>query len=219
MTEPVVFVVDDDLSARRGIQRLLAATGHRVEAFASPGDFFDHEPHEGPCCLVLDLQMPEMTGLELQERLHQRGHDLPIVFVTGHGDVPSSVQAMKGGAIDFLLKPFEAEELVRAVEAALARGRAEAAEREDLAALTERWSALTQREREVASLVVAGLLNKQVAGRLGISEKTVKVHRARVMEKTGATSFAELVRLAQRLGVVREPPDPPLPEAPGTKVQ
>ena len=182
------------------------STGHRVEAFASPGEFLGRGPHHGPCCLVLDLQMPEMNGLELQELLHQRGNELPIVFVTGHGDVPSSVRAMKGGAVDFLLKPFGADELLLAVATAMERGRAESLAREETAALAARAATLTPREREVLALVVTGLLNKQVAARLGISEKTVKVHRARVMEKMAAHSLAELVRLAERLEVDGEPP-------------
>jgi FixJ family two-component response regulator len=196
---PLIFVVDDDPSARTGIARLLASTGHRVEAFASPGEFLARAPHDGPCCLVLDLEMPGMNGLELQERLHDRGHDLPIVFVTGHGNVPASVRAMKGGAVDFLLKPFGTDELLQAVRAAMERGRTEAAAREEMSALVARWATLTPRERDVLALVVTGLLNKQVASRLGISEKTVKVHRARVMEKMAAHSLAELVRLAERL--------------------
>jgi FixJ family two-component response regulator len=202
----LIFVVDDDPSARGGIARLLASTGHRVEAFASAGEYLAREPHAGPCCLVLDLKMPGMSGLELQERLRERGHDLPIVFVTGHGDVPASVRAMKGGAVDFLLKPFGADDLLSAVTAAMERGRAEAAEREEASALVARWQTLTPREREVLALVVTGLLNKQVASRLAISEKTVKVHRARVMEKMGAHSLAELVRLAERLEAEGELP-------------
>lgn len=214
MNGPLIFVVDDDPSARTGIARLLGATGHRVEAFASPGEFLDREPHRGPCCLVLDLRMPEMNGLELQELLNERGHELPIVFVTGHGDVPSSVRAMKGGAVDFLLKPFGAEELLRAVATAMERGRAESLAREETTALAVRAATLTPREREVLALVVTGLLNKQVGARLGISEKTVKVHRARVMEKMAAHSLAELVRLAERLEADGELPGPAFGEVP-----
>ncbi len=209
----LIFVVDDDPSARTGIARLLASIGHRVEAFASPGEFLGREPHRGPCCLVLDLQMPGMDGLELQELLHERGHELPIVFVTGYGDVPSSVRAMKGGAVDFLEKPFGGEELLRAVGAAMERGRAESLAREETSALAARAASLTPRERDVLALVVTGLLNKQVAARLGISEKTVKVHRARVMEKMAAHSLAELVRLAERLEAHGEPAARPPGEA------
>ncbi len=209
MSEPIVFVVDDDLSARRGVARLLTASGFRSEAFSSAEEFLARGPHDGPACLVLDLQMPGIDGLELQRRLREAGHAIPIVFLTGHANVPSSVQAMKRGAVDFLLKPFGAEDLIAAVTTALARSSEEATERDGLAELEARQASLSPRERQVMELVVTGLLNKQVAARLGTSEKTVKVHRARVMEKMAAGSLAELVRMAGRLGLPATPPANP----------
>jgi FixJ family two-component response regulator len=208
MSAPLVFVVDDDPSARRGIARLLGATGHRVEEYDSPTEFLSRTSHDGACCLVLDLRMPGMSGLELQEALLASGHDIPIVFVTGHGDVPASVRAMKGGAVDFLLKPFSGDELLASVAAALARARDRSHAREERDELTARWSTLTPRERQVMVLVVDGLLNKQVASRLEIRETTVKAHRAKVMEKMGAGSLAELVRMAEHMGSRLAPSEP-----------
>jgi FixJ family two-component response regulator len=199
MSEPLVCVVDDDESARRGVARLLVATGYRVETFAAPADFIARAPSLRASCLVLDLRMPGMSGLEVQDQLIAGRHDVPIVFITGHGDVPSSVRAMKGGAFDFLLKPFQGDELLRAVAMAVERGREAGVRRSEHDAVAERCETLTPREREVFSLVVEGLLNKQVAARLGTSEKTVKAHRARVMEKMAAGSFADLVRMAELL--------------------
>jgi FixJ family two-component response regulator len=196
-----VFVVDDDPSARRGILRLLASAGFEAEGFASACEFLARAPYPGSSCLVLDYQMPEMSGLELQSALRERGLRLPIVFVTGHGDVPASVRAMKDGAVDFLLKPFTAEELLAAVAIALENGRVAAAEEAERATVRERWETLTPREKEVLELVVAGLLNKQTAGRLGTVEKTVKAHRARIMQKMAAGSLADLVRMAAKLGL------------------
>jgi FixJ family two-component response regulator len=200
VSDALVIIVDDDASVRRSMVRLLGLAGHRTETYASAEEFLASPPRRTPACLVLDLRMPGIGGLELQERLAAAGHALPIVFVTGHGDVPASVQAMKGGAVDFLLKPFGADELLAAVDSALERARREVEETRGLDELRTRFATLTPRERQVFELVVTGLLNKQVAGRLGTSEKTVKAHRARVMERMAATSFAELVRMAERLG-------------------
>lgn len=186
---PVVFVVDDDDSLRRGLERLLRAEGYTVEAFESAQAYLQRPPHEGPGCLVLDLAMPGVDGLELQARLAREAQALPVVFLSGHADVPASVRAMKTGAVDFLTKPADADALLAAVRAALER-------RAQQLGTNARLAGLSPRERDVMRLVVTGLRNKQIAAQLDITEKTVKVHRARVMEKTGATSLADLVRLA-----------------------
>jgi FixJ family two-component response regulator len=199
---PTVFVVDDDPSVRKSLTRLLAAAGYTVEAFASAREFLAREPHGGPCCLVLDVRMPGLSGIGLQETLAAGGRRMSIVFVTGHGDISMSVRAMKRGAVDFLTKPFDARDLLAAIERAMAKA---VHELEDEARATEvqtRVKMLTPREAEVFALVVTGMLNKQIASALGIAEKTVKVHRARVMEKMRAGSVAELVRLADRIGVI-----------------
>ncbi|HXH83994.1 MAG TPA: response regulator transcription factor [Candidatus Tectomicrobia bacterium] len=197
-----VFVVDDDPSVRKSLTRLIALAGYPVEAFASAAEFLARERQPGPCCLVLDVRMPGITGLELQETLAGAGHRMPIVFVTGQGDVAMSVRAMKAGALDFLTKPFDAKDLLVAIERAVAR---DLHDLDDEARVTEvraRVRALTPREAQVFALVVTGMLNKQIAADLGIAEKTVKVHRARVMDKMRAASVAELVRLADRAAFV-----------------
>lgn len=198
-TGPTVFVVDDDASVLRGLDRLLRAAGYTVEAHASPRVFLERAPSDRPGCVVVDLRMPEISGLELQEELERRGCRLPLVFLTGHGDVSSSVRAMKAGAIDFLTKPCDDTDLIAAVERALSRDAAARAAREEQLAVKARFEALTPREREVCLLVSRGLLNKQIAADLGTSEKTIKVHRGRVMDKLGVESVAELVRLVDRL--------------------
>jgi FixJ family two-component response regulator len=199
---PVVFVVDDDPSARKSLRRLLASAGYAIEAFASAREFLARERHAGPCCLVLDVRMPGLTGLQLQEALAAAGRRMSIVFVTGHVDVPMSVKAMKGGAVDLLTKPFDAKDLLKAIQRALVKDVQDLREEATVAAIRERVKTLTPRETEVFALVVTGMLNKQIASALGVGEKTVKVHRARVMEKMRAGSVAELVRLADRVGVI-----------------
>ena len=181
--------------------RLLRAAGHAVEAFASAREFLARERDDGPGCLVLDLRMPEMTGLELQDALERAGYAIPVVFVSGHGDIPASVKAMKAGAIDFLTKPVQNRDLLQAVERALARDRAARAARAERDAARARMARLTPRERQVCALVATGLLNKQVAAELGTGEKNIKLHRAHVMEKLGVGSVAELVRLVDRAGL------------------
>jgi FixJ family two-component response regulator len=200
--EPTIFVVDDDASVRKSLTRVMTSAGYAVETFASARDFVAREPFAGPCCLVLDVRMPGLTGLDLQEALAGKGHRMPIVFITGHGDISMSVKAMKGGAADFLTKPFDVEKLLEAVERAVTKDVKDFGEDAKTAAIVERVKQLTPRETEVFALVVTGMLNKQIAGELGIAEKTVKVHRARVMEKMQAGSVAELVRLADRAGVI-----------------
>ena len=199
---PVVFVVDDDPSVRRGLTRLLAAAGHHVECFASAREFLARERPAGPCCLVLDVRMPGLNGLDLQAALTAAGRRMSIVFCTGHADVPMSVKAMKEGAVDLLTKPFDADDLLDAVRRGLARDAEHLGAAARIAEVQERVKTLTPRETEVFALVVTGALNKQIASELGIGEKTVKVHRARVMEKMRAGSVAELVRLADQVGVI-----------------
>jgi FixJ family two-component response regulator len=202
--DSLVFVVDDDCSMRVAVERLLRSSGLEVEPFASAREFLERAPADVACCLVLDVRMAELTGLDLQQALRQSGADIPIVFITGHGDVPMSVRAMKSGAEDFLQKPFKDQELLDAVHRALERDREVRAARAELAELGERLDSLTPREREVLDLVVQGLLNKQIAFELGAAEKTIKVHRGRVMQKMRADSLAHLVRMAGKLGIARE---------------
>lgn len=199
---PMVFVVDDDASVRKSLTRVLAASGYAVEQFASAGDFLARERYARPCCLVLDVRMPGLSGLDLQTALAAAGRRLPIVFVTGHVDVPMTVKGMRNGAVDWLTKPFGAKELLNAVERAVAKDVQDRSDAARVAEVEERAKRLSPRELQVFALVVTGMLNKQIAGLLGVVEKTVKVHRARVMTKMQAGSVAELVRLADRLGVV-----------------
>ena len=199
---PMIFVVDDDPSVRRSLTRLLTSAGYGVEAFASAGEFLARERYTGPCCLVLDMRMPGLTGLELQETLAAAGRRLSIVFVTGHVDVPMSVRAMKRGAADLLTKPFDDKDLLAAIQRAVAKDAQDLGEEARVAELRERVARLSPREAQVFALVVTGMLNKQIAAALGIGEKTVKVHRARVMQKMRAGSVAELVRFADSVGVI-----------------
>lgn len=197
--EATIFVVDDDTSILRALSRLLKGEGYAIETFASPREFLDRPPHDGPGCLVLDLRMPGVGGLEVQDALAAAGHVLPIVFMSGHGSVPATVKAMKGGAVDFLTKPVDDKQLLAAIASGIAHSVAMRSEREDRRVLAARIASLTPREREVFPLVARGLPNKKIAGLLGTAEKTVKVHRARVMEKMGADSLADLVRMAERV--------------------
>jgi FixJ family two-component response regulator len=198
---PVVFVVDDDRSLREAIKLLLESVGLRVETFRTAEQFLSSPRPDAPACLILDVRLPGVSGLELQRRLLRGGVPIPTVFITGHGDVPMSVQAMKAGAVEFLTKPFRDQHLLDAVQQALERDRIDRAHRAEQAELRRRFDSLTSREREVMRLVLRGLLNKQIAGRLGTSEITVKVRRARMMEKMQAQSIVELARMAERLAI------------------
>jgi FixJ family two-component response regulator len=203
MTEPdrLVFVVDDDPSLRESLKDLLQSVALRVEAFASAQEFLRSKRPDVPSCLVLDVRLKGLSGLDLQKRLIEGDVEIPIIFITGHGDIPMAVQAMKAGAMEFLRKPFRDQDLLDAVQQALERDRKGREQRAEIAELRKRFDSLTPREREVMALVAAGLLNKQVAGELGTSEASVKVHRQHVMEKIGADSLAELVRMADKIGI------------------
>jgi FixJ family two-component response regulator len=194
-----IFLVDDDHSVLRGLGRLLKAAGYATRPFASPSEFLAQLPGDTPGCAVLDLRMPGLNGLELQQAMAQNDCHLPVIFISGHGDVPASVKAMKSGAVDFLLKPFDEHQLLEAISQALAKDAAARAARAQANALRTRHAALTPREREVCALVSQGLPNKHIAVQLGTSEKTIKVHRGRVIQKLGVGSVAELVRLVDRL--------------------
>ena len=200
-TQAVVFVVDDDASVREALQRLVRSAGLKVEAFASAEAFLNRARPEEPSCLVLDVRLPDLSGLDLQRRMVDANNDMPIVFITGHGDVPTTVRAMKAGAVEFLTKPLVEGDVLESIRAALARDRAVRDRHAETADLRARYASLTPREQEVMSWVVSGLLNKQIAGELGISEETVKVHRGHVMRKMEADSVAALVRMSGRLGI------------------
>jgi FixJ family two-component response regulator len=200
-SEPVVFIVDDDASVRKGLERLVRSVGLRGKTFASAPEFLQGAASDGPSCLVLDVRMPGVSGLVLQETLAAAGHRIPIIFITGHGDITMSVRAMKAGAVDFLPKPFNDQDLLEAIQGAIARDRQAREARAVLQAIQQRADLLTPRERDVLGLVVTGLLNKQIAAELGMSEKTVKVHRAQVMQKMQVSSVAQLVLLAEKIGL------------------
>ena len=196
---PVVYVIDDDTSFRKAVSRLLRAAGLEVETLASAWEFLERAVVDRPSCLVLDVRMPGPSGMDLQAALQEARRDIPIVFMTGHGDVSTSVRAMKGGAVDFLEKPFRGPELLACVQRGLARSQQSRRERAERAAIERRFATLTSRERDVLRLVVTGMLNKQIAAELGIAEKTVKIHRGHMTQKMAAGSVAELVAMVQKL--------------------
>ncbi len=201
---PIVFVVDDDVSVRESLESLIRCEDWQPETFASAQEFLDYPRVHVPNCLVLDVSLPGLNGLDLQRIVADERTDLPIIFITGHGDVPMTVQAMKAGAVEFLTKPFNDDVLLTAIRAALERSRAALSLEAEMRVLRDRYVSLTQRERQVMALVVSGLLNKQVGGELGISEITVKAHRGKVMQKMKADSLADLVKMATRLRPVPE---------------
>jgi FixJ family two-component response regulator len=199
--KPIVFVIDDDASVRKSLLRLLRSAGYTTETFASAEEFLGRDHFNGIGCLLLDVQMPGLTGMDLQEELNSADYHMPIIFITGHGNIPMSVKAMKKGAVDFLTKPFDDKELLRAVEIAIEKDTCTRTEYDETLHIRKHIELLTSREQEVLRYVITGMLNKQIALKLGIAEKTVKVHRGRVMEKLCVDSVAELVRLAEKAGI------------------
>jgi FixJ family two-component response regulator len=199
--KPIVFVVDDDISIRESLELLIRCGGWQPKTFASPQEFLNHPKAFVPSCLVLDVSLPGLNGLEVQKRVAAERTDMPIIFITGHGDIPVTVQAMKAGAVEFLTKPFSDDALLKAIQQSIECSRAALDHESEVRALRDCYTSLTHREREVMALVVAGLLNKQIGGELGISEITVKAHRGKVMQKMKADSLAELVKIAGKLGV------------------
>jgi FixJ family two-component response regulator len=196
---PIVFVIDDDEAVRVAVGKLIASVGLRVETFGSTHEFLRRKRPESPACLVLDVRLPDVSGLEFQRDLAEANIHIPIIFITGHADVPMTVRAMKAGAVEFLTKPFRGQELLDAIQEAIANDRVAWSERARMTELRARYDSLTAREKEVLELVVFGLLNKQIAADLGASELTIKTHRAHVMKKMGAESLADLVRMSERL--------------------
>jgi FixJ family two-component response regulator len=197
--DPVVFVVDDDASVREALASLLGSVALHVECFASPGEFLRRRKSESPSCLVLDVRMPGFSGLDLQRKLARAEHQIPIIFISAHGDIPMAVGAMKAGAIEFLPKPFRDEDLLDAIRQALDRDKAAKARRTEMLEIRSRHTRLTARQHQIMTLIVEGKLNKQIAAKLGLSENTIKVHRRRIMERMGAASVAELVHMIGRL--------------------
>ena len=200
-SDALIAIVDDDPSARQGLQRLVRSVGWKAETFASAQEFLAHARIEPPSCVVLDLQLPGLSGLDLQKRMAEAGLETPIVFLTGHGNIPASVQAIKAGAVEFLTKPFDEQDLLRAIQEAIERDRRTRKRHADMRDLRERYESLTPREQEIILQVVSGLLNKQIAADLKITEDTVKFHRGHIMRKMRADSLADLVRMAQSLGI------------------
>jgi FixJ family two-component response regulator len=213
-SEPVVFIVDDDASVRKSLERLVRSVGLRGETFASASEFLHRAAADGPSCLVLDVRMPDVSGLALQEKLAAAGPRIPIIFISGHGDITVSVRAMKAGAVDFLPKPFNDQDLLEAIQEAIARDRQAREEWAVLQDIQRRVALLTPRERDVLALVTTGLLNKQIAAELGMSEKTVKAHRAQVMQKMQVSSVAQLVLLAAKVGLTAPQGLSPLAQSP-----
>jgi FixJ family two-component response regulator len=205
-TNPTVLVIDDDAAFRDSVERLLSALGLNTRLFASVANFLKSDPPDGPTCVVLDVRLPGQSGLDLQRELAAANRQLPIVFITGHGDIPMSVQAMKGGAIEFLTKPFRDQDLLDAIQLGLSRDRARRENEEALTVLRERFESLSAREREIMIQVARGRLSKQIAGDVGIAEGTVKVHRSHLMRKMGARSLPALGRIADKLKLVPEEP-------------
>ena len=206
MSEPTVFIIDDDPSARRGLTRLVRAAGMNAESFASAEDFLASGECDGPGCIVLDVRMPDMTGPELQEELGEAEYCMPIIFLSAHGDVPTTARTMKKGAVDFLTKPVDRDDLLEAIRVSLARDAENRAQRAESSSIREHIKTLTPREHEIMTYVITGMLNKQIAFELDISEETVKIHRGRVMQKLGIVSVAELVRLCEKAGIAPTKP-------------
>jgi len=204
--KPIVFVVDDDESMRRGLTNLFESVDLRVEVFGSARELLQSKLPDVASCLVLDVRLPGLSGLDFQIELDKANIHIPIIFMTGHGDIPMTVRAMKAGAVDFLAKPFRQQEMLDAVTTAMERDRKRRQDEKIVASLRALFETLTQREREVLSLVAAGLMNKQIAAEIGLAEMTVKIHRGRIMKKMGTRSLADLVRIAEKLGVSREKP-------------
>jgi FixJ family two-component response regulator len=203
MNQPlsIVFVIDDDDSVRRALQRLIRSVGLRVELFGSAHEFLERDRPNIPSCMILDIRLPGMSGLDFQRRLAEAKIHIPIIFITGHGDIPMTVRAMKAGAVEFLTKPFNDQDLLDAIQHALEQDRVRRQQEAEIATLRERFESLTPREQEILPRVVSGLLNKQIAGEIGTTEAAVKVHRSQLMRKMGSKSVADLVRMAERIGI------------------